>query len=141
MKLGFAVFVTVILSGTIGFARNETTGHELMKDIETLAMKCIVRTYSLNKDGAKVYSDLKNVCAQIQVLDSKTAHVQVDNQVFKVVLRESDDADGGDLDHVLAYDLNGQLVGQKLNVVAYDNILLGLAGGKTNFVEVEESSN
>lgn len=137
MKLHSALLLSVSLMGFSAWARPETSGKELVEDIQTLALKCIVRSFSVT-DGQKTYGALKNTCPQIQVLDTKTAHVTVDNDVYEVVLRESDDADGGDLDHVLVYDKTGKMVGQKLNVLAFDNILLGLAGGKTSFMEVEE---
>ncbi len=142
MKIGSAIVFSVsLLLGTTCFAHTETSGHELLSDLQTLAIKCVVRTYSVNGDGKKVYTTLKNVCSQIVVSDPATAHVQLDNETFVVVIRESDDSDGGDLNNVLVYNANGQLVAQKLNVVAFDNILMGLSGGKLNFSEVEEASN
>jgi hypothetical protein len=142
MKLRSIVFVVVSFLGLSAFANvPDTTGKKIVADIQSLALKCVVQTYTV-QSGKKVYASLKNTCSQIEVLDQQSAHVTVDNQTFKVVLVESADADEGDLDHVLVYDLSGKLVGQKLNVLAFDDILLGLAGGHSqSFAEAELGSN
>lgn len=138
MKLVSALAIAISLLSFSAFARPETTGREILSEMEYLALKCVVRPYTVSRDGSKIYSDLRNTCPQIQVLDSVTAQVLVKGQQFRVVLKESEDSDGGDLDHVLVYNLEGRLVAQQLNVLAFDNILMGLAGGKHGFQEVQE---
>lgn len=142
MKAQIAALIAISFIGFSAMARPLTTGKKIVQDIQTLAEKCVVHPFSINKAGQKVYAPLKNTCSQIVVLDEKTAHVTVDNDTFEVILAESEDADGGDLNHVLVYAQDGHLVGQKLNVLAFDNLLLGLLGGRTGgAVEIEESSN
>ena len=139
MKAHAAVLLAVSFGGLTASA-SMTTGKKIVQDIQTLALKCVVHPFSI-QEGKKVYAPLKNTCSQIVVLDEKTAHVTVDNETFEVVIHESEDSDGGDLDHVLVYNQEGQLVGQKLNVVAFDNVLLGMLGGRSDFPEIEEGSN
>ena len=136
-------FITLLamafsLYGFAAQAHPETTGKEIIEDMEALALKCVVHPYTLNREGEKVYSELRNTCPQIEVIDASTAQVLVKGEVFQVVLKESEDSDGGDLDHVLVYNLSGQMVAQKNNVLAFDNILIGLAGGKHDFQEVAQ---
>ncbi|MGE5086319.1 MAG: hypothetical protein ACM3MG_08485 [Bacillota bacterium] len=138
MKLVSALAIAISFVGASALARPETTGKEILNEMEDLALKCVVRPFTLARDGSKVYSDLRNTCPQIQVIDSVTARVLVKGEQFQVVLKESEDTDGGDLDHVLVYNLEGRLVAQQLNVLAFDNILMGLAGGKHGFQEVQE---
>lgn len=138
MKLVSALAIAISCFGYSAFARPETTGKEIVNEMEDLALKCVVRPYTLSRDGSKVYSDLRNTCPQIQVIDQATAQVLVKGEQFRVVLKESEDSDGGDLDHILVYNLEGRLVAQQLNVLAFDNILMGLAGGKHEFQEVQE---
>ncbi len=140
MKVFSAIFAT-LLFGTTCFARPETSGHKLMRDIQTLALKCIVHNYSVSNEGSKLFTSFMNTCPQIKIQDKATALVYLKNETFTIVLRESENSDGGDLNHVLVYNSDRQMVAQRLNVLAFDNIFLGLSGGRSDFAEMNESSN
>lgn len=111
---------------------------ELLRDLARLTRRCVVRPFKRDLQGNRVYLPLRSVCEELTV-DAKGAQVQHEGRFLRAFLSESEDSDGGDLAHLFVIDAKGEVLAAHRNVVAFDDVLVALAGGFNDFQLVRES--
>jgi hypothetical protein len=127
--------LAVVLLSFFGNNTWATETSPFLKNLQTLVQGCTVRTYTQGTNGLKVYGPLKSHCAEVRSFGAK-AEIILDNEKYTVTLAESPLADGGDLDNIEIQDSNGVVVAQLSNVLAFGDILLGLAGADVELPEL-----
>ncbi|MDR3607630.1 MAG: hypothetical protein P4M08_09645 [Oligoflexia bacterium] len=136
LAMSLAVAATTAWGAQVTSRSND---RELLQDLRNLTLKCVVRPYTIDAQGAKIALPLRSICSELVVTAPETATIQIENQVFTAELTESEDSDGGDLDHLTIRNDEGQIVAQRRNVAAFDDILIALAAGSENFPDVLEN--
>ena len=104
------------------------------KKLNALVAQCAVKPYSLVR-GMKTYGPLRSSCQELQANGDRAVFV-LEGETFSARIVESADSDGGDLDDVYVQNSQGAVIANRHNVLAYDDILLGLAGGNVDSEEV-----
>ena len=66
---------------------------------------------------------------ELSLLSDHQAQFKIDGVSYSAHLVASEDADGGDLAHIVVFDDRGVEVARRVNVPAFGDLLLGLAGG------------
>jgi hypothetical protein len=136
----FFAFVAVILSSsqvTNAWASDPSSA-SFLESVQQLVRSCVVRPYSVT-DGKKTYGFLKSRCSNVQT-HGAWAEFSLGNTKYVASLEESLDSDGGDLDNIDIKDLNGAVVAHLSNVLAFGDILLGLAGANVELPELYDQS-
>jgi hypothetical protein len=133
-------FIGLVAVGLLGASLAHAGGSsvqdspEFWQKLNTLVAQCTVKPYSLVQ-GVKTYGSLRSFCQEIQVNGDHASFV-LDGEQFSARIEESEDSDGGDLDNVYVQNSSGAVIAQRHNVLAYNDILLGLAGGNVDSKEV-----
>lgn len=128
------------LAALLGAAMAQADAHSVQespdfwKKLNELVAQCSVKTYSLVQ-GVKTYGPLRSSCRELQA-DGDHATFVLEGERFTARIEESADSDGGDLDDVYVQNSQGSVIANRHNVLAYDDILLGLAGGNVDSQEV-----
>lgn len=107
---------------------------DFWKKLNALVAQCSVKPYSLVQ-GVKTYGPLRSSCQELQTNGNRATFV-LEGETFFARIEESADSDGGDLDNVYVQNSQGSVIANRHNVLAYDDILLGLAGGNVDSEEV-----
>lgn len=139
----FKRFIFICALGFVfsGFAQaEEINGTKIFKDLKDLTLRCVVEPYIVNARGEKMTGPLKSICKEIQESRHGGVDVSIRGTVLHAVLVDSENSDGGDLNHLLVVDSRGNVVAEQKEILAFDNIFIALAGGDTNFRQVNESN-
>lgn len=107
---------------------------DFWKKLNNLVSQCAVKPYTVVQ-GVKAYGPLRSLCQELHA-EGNQAEFVLDGETFSAQMQESADSDGGDLDDISVQNSQGAAVAQRQNVLAYDDVLLGLAGGDVNSREV-----
>jgi hypothetical protein len=136
-QYGFIGLITISLLGA-AIAHADTPpvqeSPEFWNKVNTLVAQCTVKPYALVQ-GVKTYGSLRSTCRELQVSGDQASFI-LDGEQFSARIEESADSDGGDLDNIYVQNSNGAVIAQRHNVLAYNDILLGLAGGNVDSKEV-----
>lgn len=108
---------------------------ELLREMKELTLRCVVQFYTVDRDGNKVLQAPKSLCDELWS-DGRIAFIRLGERKYRAELDESPNADGGDLDDLTIKNNRGQIVAQRFNVLAFDNVLIALAGGTDQFVQI-----
>ena len=111
--------------------------HELISDIKEQTQLCALELIKAplaleSADNNSKVVGYRSLCPSLVLLSSRKAQIFVDNAWYTAILKESPDADGGDLDDLYVFDAQGVLAGTRTNVAAFDQIILALNGGSYN---------
>lgn len=134
ITLFFAFLYSLVIGPVYAEVSNST---ELLQKVKSLTLRCAVQPYKLSSNGNKVFSSPKSHCSEIQV-DGNKATLLVEGETFYAEIVESDDTDGGDLNHLTLFNSKNEVVAQRFNVLGFDNVLIALAGGKEEFIQILE---
>ena len=113
-------------------------GNRLLDDLSFIASRCVVRPYHFDADGTRVDLEPRSLCPELVSADSAHASVSYNGQRFDAELSESELSDGGDLYHLQVRNSQGRVVARRVNVAAFGNILIALAGGEERTREIRE---
>lgn len=94
-----------------------------------LVQRCTVQPIHIDRGtGQPVAGLLRSTCPELKVV-AQQIHFQLNETKYVADVTISHDADGDDLNDVIVKDENGQFVGARKNVLAFNDPLLALAGG------------
>ena len=133
----YLVLVSVVLFSQTSFAGSYGTA-AFLQNVQQLVRSCVVRPYRI-ENGKKVYGFLKSNCVQVRTF-GKAAEFALGKTPFIAILEESPDADGGDLDNIVIKNALGTPVASLTNVLAFGDILLGLAGADVELPELYDQT-
>ena len=117
---------------------NQGNDGELLQDLKNLTQKCVVRPVTVSAAGATVLLPLKSTCQELILVGKMKAAITLENQNFYAEVVESQDSDGGDLDHLVIRNTHGRTIAIRRNVLAFDDVLIALAGGEDEFPQVRQ---
>lgn len=117
---------TMLNSGLV-LAEQAEAKKELLSDIKAETKKCAVRQVGVT-DGASVVSGYRSTCPSLKIKSMSQAEIFIDGEWFQVKIVESVLSDGGDLDDLYVSNFKGQIVAQRLNIPAYDSVIVAMAG-------------
>ena len=142
MKSRFCMMaLNVAFVGIVGLSMpafaEERPNRELLKDLEALALRCVVQLYRVDAHGSRSETALKSVCPELQQ-SNEGVQATVDGDSYRLTLSESPEADDGDLDDLKVQDSHGQVVATRRNVAAFGNVFLAMTGGRDEFKEQSE---
>jgi len=109
---------------------------DFWKKLNSLVAQCAVKPYTVVQ-GVKDYGPLRSLCQELHANGTQATFV-LEGEKFSARIEESADADGGDLDDLYVQNSEGSVIAQRQNVLAYGDILLGLAGGDVESNDVRE---
>jgi hypothetical protein len=127
-------FLKVLVTSLILFmstvvARAESVKVELLHDIQIEVQKCAVPLVQ-NTNEVMTVIGYKSKCSTLQVISKESAKIFIDGQWYSAKIAESKESDGGDLDDLFIFDSKGTLVAKRINVPAYDNVVLAMGRSK-----------
>ena len=128
--------ISVARAGVPPMTLTET--QNLLAELKDLALRCVVQPVVRTAAGHKEYGPLKSVCSELQETRNGGAIIMIRGEKLRAVLIEADESDGGDLDHLIVTNSKGDVVAQRKNVLAFENVFIALAGGNQNFREVDQ---
>ncbi len=138
ISVSLNVLALVAVSTLVAPASASAGDVAFWSEVKGLVARCVVQPVSIDENGQKVYAKLASRCHELRV-NRTGAKIIIGDKILQAVLTESEQADGGDLDHVSIRDSFGREVASAKNVLAYGDILLALAGGQYSFPEVTSS--
>jgi hypothetical protein len=100
----------------------------ILKDIKEEVKKCAAKD-----SGSGTAAQFKSTCSSVRLISKSQAQILLGSEWFTAKVSESEDSDGGDLDNLKVYNSRGELVAQRSNVIAYDNVVYAMIGGAANF--------
>ena len=124
----------VILISSSGYARGEPSVNVLTQ-VRELTLRCVVQPVQIDRTGRQVYGQPRSTCVELQASGAR-AVIYLGRAGYQAVLTRSENADGNDLNHLFIY-FSGRPVAQLRNVAAFGNILIALAGGTTEFRQID----
>lgn len=104
-------------------------------EVHDFVKKCAVQPYVEQGEGQKSFLPLKSICKELTVNGSRAKFTLKGHQ-FRATLFDSEFSDGGDINDVVVKDAAGGIVAERNSVLAFGDVLLGLAGGDNNFPQV-----
>lgn len=127
-------FLKVLVTSLILFmstvvVRAESVKAELLHDIQTEVQKCAVPLVQ-KTNGITTVLGYKSKCPTLQITSKESAKIFIDGQWYVAKIAESKESDGGDLDDLFIFDSKGTLVAKRINVPAYDNVILAMGRSK-----------
>ncbi|HAR42464.1 MAG TPA: hypothetical protein DCS07_07505 [Bdellovibrionales bacterium] len=108
----------------------------LLKDIRQLTIDCVIEPYVLNSSGDKVFGDLTSTCDELQPDRNGGMRISFKGALLRAFIIESENSDGGDLNHLIILNGKGAVVAERHDILAFDNIYIALAGGDSEFRQV-----
>lgn len=81
---------------------------------------------SVSEDGKSIGFRVK--CQDVRLLSANQMLVKYGGQIYSIILSESAESDGGDLNDLRIYDSRSNLVVSKDNVLAFNNVVAALVG-------------
>jgi hypothetical protein len=96
--------------------------------VTELVSRCSMQPYQTDSRGRRIVLNRVSTCPEIQVLENGAA-LEVEGFWYFGFMTESADSDGGDLFDVFVKDASDSIVAYRFNVPAFEDILVGLAGG------------
>jgi hypothetical protein len=130
----FLIVVSLFLVSFPAFAEKTFS-----QSVHDFVMDCAVQPYHYDQ-GGKIFSKLKSVCADLQV-SADQATFKLDGKVYRAQIFDSPQSDDGDLNDIIIKGEDGRVVQTLYYIVAFRDVILGLAGGDNNFPEVEETNS
>ncbi len=122
-----ALFVIAVSASVNAWAALSGAKKELLLDIKEETKKCAIQSIASQGNDKKV-TGYKSVCSSLRILAQDKAQIFIDGEWFSVTIKESKESDGGDLDDLFVYNAKGAIVAQRINIAAYDNIIVAMAG-------------
>jgi hypothetical protein len=107
---------------------------ESLSSLTSRVLECSVLPYTVDASGTKTEHALISHCADVKVVSPGLAEIKVSGTVFRASLKDSPDADGGDLNEVTIQDVSTGEAKVFSNVLAYGDVLRGVLGGDTTHV-------
>ena len=135
MKKVLLIFV-FSLSFNIFASGFHSKDRELLQDIKIETKKCAVQVVNTKNNTPNIVG-YKSVCNTLQIINQTEAKLLLDGTWVMAVISESKESDGGDLDDLTVYSMNGKILATKTNIPAYDNIIVAMAGD-SDFSQKEE---
>jgi hypothetical protein len=102
--------------------------------LKSRVLECSVLPYTVDANGTKTEHALISHCADVKVVSPGLAEIKVSGAVFRASLKDSPDADGGDLNDVTLQDVATGESKVYSNVLSYGDVLRGVLGGDTTHV-------
>lgn len=126
--LNFSVgFIFATLAANSVFASEMNPRKELLDDIKDETRKCAVQSVSVTNETRQVIG-YSSTCPTLKIISMSQAQIFIDGQWFAVKIVESSESDGGDLDDLYVADMSGKIVAKRLNIAAYDSVIVAMAG-------------
>jgi hypothetical protein len=119
----FSVFLISVAS----HASSHSLESKLLSSVHALGKSCIAFSYDTQDMTGNETVVYKNSCPQIQMIDDMSAALQLGKTQLFVMLLDSKDSDGGDLNDLAIFDANGKLLAKEANILAFGNLLRALA--------------
>jgi hypothetical protein len=112
----------------------DTVKAELLQDIRLETQKCAVPLVQVpgtpSANQAPTIAGYKSMCSTLKVITPGTAQIFIDGEWYLAKIAESKESDGGDLDDLFIFNSKGALVAKRINVPAYDNVIVAMGGPK-----------
>ncbi len=122
--------VSLVLSASLLGRTSYAASNSLFwNEIENLTLRCAVVPVVIDEAGNRTYLSATSHCPELAVTD-KLAEIKIGNQLYVAELLESELSDDGDLFHLFIKDESGNTVGAKMNIPAFGDVVLGLAGSR-----------
>lgn len=134
---GFGLGLVVVMGASSGVRAESRPARDLLKDLETLSLHCVVQPFQIDAQGHEVRGALKSLCAEL-VQTPTGARAKLDDQDYSVSLAESAESDDGDLDDLRVQDAQGRIVATRKNVAAFGSVFLAMTAGRDEFREQRE---
>jgi len=106
---------------------------DLLFDMRMEAERCTV-LYVSSLDENQVLGS-KSICDSYIIASPRKAYLEIRNSWYTAIIKESRDADGGDLDNLTILNRSGKVVATRKNIPSCGNIVFALADGK-EFVKI-----
>ncbi len=118
------------------FSVSAVAADSTLDDLHALAIRCSVLPYHVDARGHEVDQDPYSVCPELQV-HGQNGVAMLHGEKIALLLSDSEDSDGGDLNRLIIVDSKGNKIGIFDNILAYGNILSALVGGHTELFKKE----
>ncbi len=105
-------------------------------DIRELAVRCSVLPVHVDAQGHETDLTPYSVCAELQVHGQNGVAI-LNGERFALMLSDSADSDGGDLNKLDIISAKGVKLAEYDNILAYGNLLSALVGGHTELFRKE----
>jgi hypothetical protein len=122
--LALCLSSTLICSGFTLATQGEQK-KELLSDIKAETKKCAVQL--VTNDGIKKVVGFSSDCQTLKIISDTQAQIFIEGEWFQAKIVESSQSDGGDLDDLYITDAGGKVVAQRMNVAAYDSVIVAMA--------------
>ena len=129
--------ILVVVLGLISVvaSANAASGiDQVLPSITARVLECSILPYTVDASGIKTQHALVSHCADVKVVSPGHAEIKVAAGTFHVSLKNSPDADGGDLNDVTIQNIQTGEHKVISNVLSYGDVLLGVLGGDTSHV-------
>ena len=134
--------ITILLPHAVlasSFQKSATQNNSLLRSIKKLTLECVVQPCRVISSGERICGELKSVCSELQPDRPGRAKLLMNGTTLHAFIMESEDSDGGDLNHLIIVNRKAAVVAERRNVLAFDNIYMALAGGNSEFIQVYEN--
>lgn len=112
-----------------GEAQMVFSGREdILRDTKDLVKVCVVMVLSQESENQMVRS-FESHCETLQLVSRFEAKILIGSEWFTASIVPSEDSDDGDLNDMELRNSAGQLVAVRLNVAAFDHVVLAMTGG------------
>ncbi len=135
--VGFGLGLMMGVGANSGVRAETRPARDLLKDLESLALHCVVQPFRIDALGHEVRSALKSLCPEL-VQTPTGAVAKLDDQNYSVSWVESAASDDGDLDDLMVQDAQGRIVATRKNVAAFGSVFLAMTAGRDEFREQRE---
>ena len=126
----------LLLFALVLFPFSAAAADSTLDDLRALAVRCSVIPYHVDARGNEIDQDPYSVCPELQV-HGQNGMAILHGEKFALLLSDSEDSDGDDLNRLIIVDSKGNKIGIFDNVLAYGNILSALVGGHTELFKKE----
>jgi hypothetical protein len=89
--------------------------------------------------GQKVLGNLRSICPELEV-NGAQARFRIQGHAFQAQVQDSTYSDGGDLSDLTIRGARGEILAKAPTVLAYGDVILALALGNPEFVEIEDDT-
>ena len=119
--------LSVLAFSNVGLADQPGIKKELLEDIKAETKKCALQVVE-NRDGNQTVLQYKSDCNSLKIISQSEAQIYIENNWYSAKIVESPESDGGDLDDLFITNSGGQVIAQRTNIAAFDNVIVAMAG-------------
>jgi len=103
-----------------------------------LVRNCAVQPIRHLGNGKVEYLPIRSYCPEMVETDGTTAKLVIRGRAYIARLMESAHSDGGDLNDITVETLQGKIVAQANNILAFDDVLLAFIGNDIELPQILE---